>query len=165
MLATGHPSSIPAAEVELDIRLSPELLAVLDEPIDPEDEIGGTGSDLGTAAPPGGKRPTTSGSEVLVRGPTEGGPGTNAATPITSATPSLPTSMSRRIPASEPTPPRPSQQTQIAMPESLPPVAPSTVAPPPPPPLQSEPPPPPPLRRPLARAPPRRRSPRRSPRR
>ena len=140
VIATGHPSSVPAAEVELDIRLSPELLAVLDEPIDPDDDLGGTGSDLGTAAPPGGKRPTTSGSEIIVRGPTEGGPSTNAGAPITSAAASLTSSMSRRAPVSDPAPPRPSQQTHIAQPESLPPAAPSTA--PPPPRVESEPPPP-----------------------
>jgi DnaJ-like protein/uncharacterized protein DUF4388 len=140
VLATGHPSSVPSPEIEHDILLSPELLAVLDEPIDPDDELGGTGSDLGTAAPPGAKRPTTSGSEVIVRSPTEGGPSTSAAAPITSAAPSLTSSMSRRIPASDPAPPRPSQQTQIAQPDSLPPAAPSTA--PPPPPLESERPPP-----------------------
>jgi hypothetical protein len=141
VIATGHPSSVPSPEVELDIRLSPELLAVLDEPIDPDDDLGGTGSDLGTAAPPGGKRPTTSGSEIIVRSPTEGGPSTNAGAPITSAAASLTSSMSRRAPVSEPAPPRPSQQTHIAQPESLPPAPPST-APPPPPRIESEPPPP-----------------------
>ena len=147
VLASGHSSSVPAVEVELDIRLSPELLAVLDEPIDHDDELGGTGSDLGTAAPPGAKRPTTSGSEVFVRSPTESGTSTNAATPLTSSTPSLTSSMSRRRPASDPAPPRPSQQTQVAMPDSLPPAAP-TAPPPPPPPFESEPPPPPPRARP-----------------
>jgi hypothetical protein len=140
VIASGHPSSVPTPEVELDIRLSPELLAVLDEPIDPDDELGGTGSDLGTAAPPGGKRPTTSGSEVLVRSPTEGGPSTNTGAPITSAAASLTSSMSRRSPVSDPAPPRPSQQTHIAQPDSLPPAAPSTA--PPPPRIESEPPPP-----------------------
>jgi hypothetical protein len=136
VIASGHPPSVPAPEVELDIRLSPELLAILDEPIDPDDEIGGTGSDLGTAAPPGAKRPTTSGSEIIVRSPTETGSSTNTAAPITSATASLTSSMSRRAPVSEPAPPRPSQQTQIAQPETLPPAAPSTA--PPPPPIASE---------------------------
>lgn len=131
VLAAGPPPSAPSPEVELDIRLSPELLAMLDEPIDPDDDLGGTGSDLGTAAPPGAKRPTTSGSESLVRSPTEGGPSTNTGAPITGAAASLTSSMSRRAPMSDPAPPRPSQRTHSAQPESLPPAAPSSAPPPP----------------------------------
>ena len=85
VLASGHPSSFQSPEEELDLLLPPELLAVLDEPIDPDDEPGGTGSDLGTATPLGAKRPTTSGSAVLVRGPTESGRSTSTTTPLSSA--------------------------------------------------------------------------------
>lgn len=146
VIASGHPSSVPAPEIELDILLSPELLAVLDEPIDPEDELGGTGSDFGTAAPPGVKREATSGSAVLGRSPTEAGRSTSAGAPITSTPPSLSVSVAQRIPTSDPAPPRPSQPTQVPERESVPPSTFST-APPPPPPIESEPPPPPPPRR------------------
>ena len=142
VLATGHPSSIPSPEVELDIPLAPELLAVLDEPIDPEDEIGGTGSDFGTAAPPGAKPPTASGSVIVARSPTEAGRSTGTGAPITSAASSFTTSVPPRIPASDPAPPRPSQQTQIAPPKSLPPSRFDTA--PPPPPVEGQPPPAPP---------------------
>ena len=142
VLATGHPLSVPSPEVELDILLSPELLAVLDEPIDPEDELGGTGSDFGTATPPGAKREATSGSAVLVRSPTEAGHSNNTGAPITSMPPSLSASVAQRIPTSDPAPPRASQPTQVPERESVRPGTFST-APPPPPPLESEPPPPP----------------------
>jgi hypothetical protein len=85
VLASGQPSSFQTPDEELDLLLPPELLAVLDEPIDPDDEPGGTGSDLGTAAPLGAKRPTTSGSAVLVRGPTEPGRSPSTTTPLSSA--------------------------------------------------------------------------------
>jgi hypothetical protein len=139
VLANGHPSSIPSPEAELDILLSPELLAVLDEPIDPEDELGGTGSDLGTGSPAGAKRDATSGSVVLVRNPTDAGPSMSTATPTTNAALSAGTSAGVRVPTSEPAPPRPSQHTQIAQPATLPPGALDAA----PAPIESEPPPPP----------------------
>jgi hypothetical protein len=100
VLASGQPSSFQTPEEELDLLLPPELLAVLDEPIDPDDEPGGTGSDLGTAAPLGAKRPTTSGSAVLVRGPTEPGRSPSTTTPLgMAATPPSSAAMSLGGPA------------------------------------------------------------------
>jgi hypothetical protein len=50
--AEAAPSIPPASvEDEVDLLLSPELLAALDEPIDPEEEDQGTGSGLGTGVP------------------------------------------------------------------------------------------------------------------
>ncbi len=109
--AIGHPSSIPSPEEELDILLSAELLAVLDEPIGPEDELGGTGLDVGTAAPLGMKRPTTSESASLSRGPADSEAPPVTSVPTTGEAPSPTTSASRRIPASDPASPRPSQPT------------------------------------------------------
>ena len=119
VLASGQPPSCPSPEEELDLLLSPELLSMLDEPIDPEDDLGGTGSDLGTAAPPGAKRPTTAGSSVLIRAPTDPERSPSVTTPFSSGAPSLTIAASRRSPGSEPTPPRPASQTQVANQEDV----------------------------------------------
>ncbi|MGK4008705.1 hypothetical protein WMF31_39220 [Sorangium sp. So ce1036] len=47
--AKAHPSSIPAAEEEVDLILSPELLSALDEPIDPDDDEPRTGANAAFA--------------------------------------------------------------------------------------------------------------------
>ncbi|WP_437622094.1 hypothetical protein [Sorangium sp. So ce1151] len=47
--AKAHPSSIPAAEEDVDLMLSPELLAALDEPLDPDEEGPRTGASQGHA--------------------------------------------------------------------------------------------------------------------
>ncbi|WP_437316516.1 hypothetical protein [Sorangium sp. So ce385] len=47
--AKAHPSSIPAAEEDVDLMLSPELLSALDEPLDPEDDEQHTGASAGQA--------------------------------------------------------------------------------------------------------------------
>ncbi|WP_438006608.1 hypothetical protein WME89_49900 [Sorangium sp. So ce321] len=47
--AKAHPSSIPAAEEDVDLMLSPELLAALDEPLDPDEEEPRTGASQGYA--------------------------------------------------------------------------------------------------------------------
>lgn len=54
VLATiGRTSSVPSPEEEVDLILSPELLAVLDEPLEPEEEGDGTGSGLVRDVAPG----------------------------------------------------------------------------------------------------------------
>ncbi|WP_437505760.1 hypothetical protein [Sorangium sp. So ce1099] len=60
--AKAHPSSIPAAEEDVDLMLSPELLAALDEPLDPDDEEPRTGASQGHAPLPAGaaSQPRTS---------------------------------------------------------------------------------------------------------
>jgi hypothetical protein len=113
VLAAGHPSSIPASAEELDILLSAEQLAVLDEPIDPDEELGGTGSGVGTAAPPGMKRPTTSESPSLSRGPLDSEVPPRTVVPAVEEVQNPTTSASRRAPASDPASPRPSQPTYI----------------------------------------------------
>ena len=128
VLASGQPSSFQTPEEELDLLLSPELLAVLDEPIDPEDELGGTGSDLGTSAPVGAKRPTTSGSAVLIRSSTEAERSPSVTTPYSSVSPSMTIAASRRSPPSEAPPPRPPSKTQVANQEELLSAAPSLVS-------------------------------------
>ncbi|MGK3988394.1 hypothetical protein WME99_35455 [Sorangium sp. So ce136] len=47
--AKARPSSIPAAEEDVDQMLSPELLAALDEPLDPDEEEPRTGASQGHA--------------------------------------------------------------------------------------------------------------------
>ncbi|WP_437832487.1 hypothetical protein [Sorangium sp. So ce1153] len=60
--AKAHPSSIPAAEEDVDLMLSPELLAALDEPLDPDEEEPRTGASQGHAPLPAGSasQPRTS---------------------------------------------------------------------------------------------------------
>ncbi|WP_437675408.1 hypothetical protein [Sorangium sp. So ce131] len=47
--AKAHPSSIPAAEEDVDLILSPELLSALDEPLDPDEDEPGTGASAAAA--------------------------------------------------------------------------------------------------------------------
>ncbi|XXT19066.1 hypothetical protein WME94_53460 [Sorangium sp. So ce429] len=60
--AKARPSSIPAAEEDVDLMLSPELLAALDEPLDPDEEEPRTGASQGHAPLPAGaaSQPRTS---------------------------------------------------------------------------------------------------------
>ncbi|XXX76377.1 hypothetical protein WMF30_52890 [Sorangium sp. So ce134] len=59
--AKAHPSSIPAAEEDVDLMLSPELLSALDEPLDPEEDEQGTGASAAQAPLPGAaSQPRTS---------------------------------------------------------------------------------------------------------
>ncbi|WP_437812187.1 DUF4388 domain-containing protein [Sorangium sp. So ce1078] len=51
--AKAHPSSIPAAEEDVDLMLSPELLSALDEPLDPEEDEPRTGASAAHAPPHG----------------------------------------------------------------------------------------------------------------
>ncbi|AUX48466.1 hypothetical protein SOCE26_100040 [Sorangium cellulosum] len=48
--AKAHPSSIPAAEEDVDLILSPELLSALDEPLDPDEDEPGIGASAALAA-------------------------------------------------------------------------------------------------------------------
>jgi hypothetical protein len=48
VLGHVHPSSVPSPDEEVDLILSQEVLATLDEPLEPEDDDAGTGSGLGT---------------------------------------------------------------------------------------------------------------------
>ncbi|WP_437483668.1 hypothetical protein WME75_43225 [Sorangium sp. So ce1014] len=52
--AKARPSSIPAAEEDVDLMLSPELLSALDEPLDPEEDEPRTGASAGQAPLPAG---------------------------------------------------------------------------------------------------------------
>ncbi|WP_437967125.1 hypothetical protein WMF04_47535 [Sorangium sp. So ce260] len=52
--AKAHPSSIPAAEEDVDLMLSPELLSALDEPLDPEEDEPRTGASAAHAPPHAG---------------------------------------------------------------------------------------------------------------
>ncbi|WP_438033921.1 DUF4388 domain-containing protein [Sorangium sp. So ce204] len=52
--AKAHPSSIPAAEEEVDLMLSSELLSALDEPLDPEEDEPRTGASAAVAPVPTG---------------------------------------------------------------------------------------------------------------
>jgi hypothetical protein len=63
---SAHPSSIPSPDDEVDLILSPELLASLDEPLEPDDLDEGTGSGLGGGTP----GPAPAGT---LRGQTSGG--------------------------------------------------------------------------------------------
>jgi CheY-like chemotaxis protein len=76
VVASSHPSSVPAPGEEHDIHLPADLLASLDEPLDPDDDLGGTGSGSGT----GGKRPTTAGGRIGPTDPGTGPGGTRVAT-------------------------------------------------------------------------------------
>ncbi|WP_437982873.1 DUF4388 domain-containing protein [Sorangium sp. So ce117] len=60
--AKAHPSSIPAAEEEVDLMLSSELLSALDEPLDPEEDEPRTGASAAVAPVPAGSpsQPRTS---------------------------------------------------------------------------------------------------------
>ncbi|XYH97412.1 DUF4388 domain-containing protein [Sorangium sp. So ce1128] len=60
--AKAHPSSIPAAEEDVDLMLSPELLSALDEPLDPDEDEPRTGASQGHAPLPAGSasQPRTS---------------------------------------------------------------------------------------------------------
>lgn len=60
--AKAHPSSIPAAEEEVDLMLSPELLSALDEPLDPDEDEPRTGASAAVAPVPTGSpsQPRTS---------------------------------------------------------------------------------------------------------
>ncbi|WP_437278186.1 hypothetical protein WME90_44350 [Sorangium sp. So ce375] len=66
--AKAHPSSIPAAEEEVDLMLSPELLSALDEPLDPDEEEPRTGASGAHAPLPTGSpsQPRTSSEPYVV---------------------------------------------------------------------------------------------------
>lgn len=76
--ALSEPNSAPPEE-EVDLLLAPELLATLDEPLDPDDEDHGTGSGLGTPRPH--QKPTgTAGTGATSMGSLVTGTGAGAAT-------------------------------------------------------------------------------------
>jgi hypothetical protein len=69
-LGGHHPSSVPSPEEELDLLLPPDLLASLDEPIDPDDEESTSGASTGGTGYP---KPKTMG-ESASTGTTTGAP-------------------------------------------------------------------------------------------
>jgi hypothetical protein len=73
-LVREHPSSIPSPEEELDLLAPPEMLAALDEPLDPEDDASASGASTGGTGFPKA-RTTGVGTHA---GGTTGAPGTSA---------------------------------------------------------------------------------------
>jgi hypothetical protein len=105
VLGLGSHSSIPSPDEELDLILSADMLAALDEPLDPDADASGSGSAL-TGGTTGFPRPRTTGDRSP-SGPPAPSPSGSSLERTTGVETSAGRSTSARPPASPPSVPAP----------------------------------------------------------